>query len=176
MGNALHPAMLIMGESLVFLRRFRRTFSEGLNKIIYLWNMRFLSIAFLLFLFAPPLRVKADTIDFWHVYYNAERVASFHQHTYPSMQLSRMDVQPGDTIRVYYFRDTPCQNCKTWITMTDSAGTQTILGNGRGAFQAITFPAEGLFNCRSEHVKVYYHEGESIPLDNGFLVLDIRLL
>ena len=71
----------------------------------------------LLTIFGIAQIAKADTIDFWHVYYNQTKIREFNQYGTHEIILKLDSLKSGDSITVKYFRDTPCFDCATYLTV-----------------------------------------------------------
>jgi hypothetical protein len=61
--------------------------------------------------------VKADTIDYWHVYYNKTKIKEYNQYSKGEITLKIKNIKNKDTLTVRYFRDTPCSDCKTQVVL-----------------------------------------------------------
>lgn len=55
---------------------------------------------------------KADTIDFWHVYYNNNLIKEFNESSRHSLVRIDNFIKDSDTLAVYFWDDTPCSDCK----------------------------------------------------------------
>ena len=56
---------------------------------------------------------KADTIDYWHVYYNKIKIKEYNQYSKGEIVLKIKDIKKSDSLTIKYFRDTPCDDCLT---------------------------------------------------------------
>jgi hypothetical protein len=87
----------------------------------------------------------ADTIDFWHVFYNKIKLKEYNDYSLKSsgmvIQLKALGIKPGDSITVRYFRDTPCHDCTTSVLVEDNAHTAVTRATATGTYQPLTFSA-----------------------------------
>ena len=64
---------------------------------------------------------QADTISFWHVYLDSKEIAEFSVITEkPKVEIMTTDLSKNSILTVKYFRDTPCQSCRTYVTICNS--------------------------------------------------------
>ena len=64
---------------------------------------------------------QADTISYWHVYLDNKVIAEFSVVTEnPTIEISTSDLRRNPILKVVYFRDTPCQDCRTYLTICNS--------------------------------------------------------
>ena len=64
---------------------------------------------------------QADTISYWHVYLNDKVIAEFSVVTEnPTIDINISDLSKNPILTVVYFRDTPCQECRTYLTISNS--------------------------------------------------------
>lgn len=129
-------------------------------------------ILFLLLL-STAFSAKADTIDYWHIHYNGQEAAVFHEFKHPELNLARMDVGAGDSISLRYFRDTPCSDCETRLVL-QSGDSSIVLGRGQGTFQPVHFKVSQLLQTGSETLHIWYEEGP-VPDPRRRLVMVINL-
>jgi len=57
----------------------------------------------------------ADTIDFWHIYYNNVKVQECNGYMDYVLILKLDSINAEDSITVRYFRDTPCEDCSKYL-------------------------------------------------------------
>jgi hypothetical protein len=76
---------------------------------------------------------RADTIDSWHIYHRGKLLAQVVSPFYV-LKLKAADIQPGDSLTIRYFCDTPCSDCPTKLFVKQGrckiAGSAA--GNGTG--------------------------------------------
>jgi hypothetical protein len=116
---------------------------------------------------------KADTIDFWHVYYNGIKIKEFNQYSKGEVSLKLKDIKKTDYLTILYFRDTPCEDCETKVEVEKTQiinGQKLIVakGTGVGTFKPIKIFLSSAFEpiimdmqqdvFYSESFFVYYSE------------------
>jgi len=71
--------------------------------------------------------VKADTIDFWHVYYNDVQIKEFQNN---ELTLKIKDIKKTDSLTVMYFRDVHIIDCEAKVEIEDSFKFVIVKGVG----------------------------------------------
>jgi hypothetical protein len=62
----------------------------------------------------------ADTISYWHVYYNKAILGQFSETSKdPIIKLKLSDIKHTDSLTTHYFKDTPCENCQVNLLIQD---------------------------------------------------------
>ena len=82
--------------------------------------------------------MKADTIDFYHVFYNSSILKKYNQYDLSKNNTISIDlhsIKEDDSIKVMYWDDTPCFDCKCHLNVytRDSVkvDSTTIIGAGK---------------------------------------------
>ena len=108
--------------------------------------------------------VKADTIDYWHVYYNKVKLKEFNQFNSKEPILLNVRDIKSDTLTVKYFRDTPCFDCTTFLSVEDTKHQNILTSEGKGTFNPVSFSVKVLIqfkeNSGQELFEVYYFEDD----------------
>jgi hypothetical protein len=135
---------------------------------------------FFLLLFAGLIHsAKADTIDFWHVYKNGIKVKELNGFGKNELVISQQLIQTGDTLTVRYFRDTPCSDCPTTLTVEDEKHRIITSGSGKGTFKPVSFPLRDVLAFSTATGKktfdIYYKEGDANSRWEKMLLFSIRL-
>ena len=109
---------------------------------------------------------KADTIDYWHVYYNKIRIAKFNNRNTHDVVIKIEKIKSKDSITVKYYMDAACYDCDTYLCIKDEKH-QTVIGcHGKGVETPISFALKDLLaykkktGCNS--FEVFY------PVDENF--------
>lgn len=123
--------------------------------------MLFLRVFFLfVFIFNSPLITKADTVSYYRIKHKgrelphpnfSNKVDTFH--------FALQSVTGTDSISIAYFRDTPCSDCATTLTVDGEYGIAfSMMGVGTG--KPLTFPMSYLVNqgFNTKVYSVYYSE------------------
>lgn len=135
---------------------------------------------FLLLLFAGMcLAAKADTIDFWHVYKNGIKVKEFNGFGKNELVISQQLIQNNDTLTVRYFRDTPCSDCPSTLTIEDEKHRIITSGSGKGTFKPVSVPLRDVLAFSTATGKktfdVFYFEGDIRGRSQKIMLFTIRL-
>jgi hypothetical protein len=72
----------------------------------------------LLILFAMLFQANADTIDYYHVYYNNIIIKENPRDTTP-ISFKKTEIKETDSLSVRYWTDTPCASCKFYLVVID---------------------------------------------------------
>jgi len=112
---------------------------------------------------AKPSHISADTIAFWHVFYNKTKVKKYNGHNSNEVLVFKtINIKKGDNITVEYFRDTPCDDCSTKLIVEDGKHNIVATGSGKGTFNPISISATELLVHKNQnkttYFDVYYHE------------------
>ncbi len=138
-------------------------------------------IAFgLLMTFGLFFATKADTLDYCHVHYNkskklADFVLAYGQQT---VFIKLDSINKTDSITVNYFRDTPCDDCPTFLIIEDEIGNRILVDTKKGTFSGHTFSAKTLVDSKNQKkvFHIYYTEGTATkPRDKLLLLFKIKL-
>ncbi|GAB2833678.1 hypothetical protein [Ferruginibacter profundus] len=124
--------------------------------------MKKLVLPFLL-IFAFAQNTKADTIDFWHIYYNQTKIRACNQFGTYQIVLKLNSIKSGDSITVRYFRDTPCSDCPSLLTVEDEKHRVFASSKGMGTFNPVSFSLDALVELKkqgyNEPFEVFYTDG-----------------
>lgn len=112
------------------------------------------------FIFNNPLITKADTIDYYSIKRNGKEI--FHGRLSDNVDTFRFALQSvtgTDSISIAYFRDTPCRDCATTLTVDGIYGIAFSM-MGRGTGNPLVFPMSYLVNqgFNTKVYSVYYSE------------------
>jgi hypothetical protein len=121
---------------------------------------------------------KADTIDYWHVYYNKTKIKECNQYSKGEIVIKIKDIKKTDSLTIKYFRDTPCENCETQVIIENGKYIVTK-GKGLGTFSPIKV---SLYDLLQYHLKadkdvyeVFYQEGQITGPELRVQILRIKL-
>ena len=122
---------------------------------------------------------KADTIDYWHVYYNNIQIQEFNQYTKGAIVLKIKDIKKTDSLTVKYFRDRPCSDCETQVDIENGRHFVITKGQGLGTFNPIKISIYDLLQYHlkadKEVYEVFYHEGQITSRTQRILIFRIKL-
>ena len=104
-----------------------------------------------------------DTITVWKVYIGTTLVKDFNDFTKDKrIILKKGNVKVVDTLKIVYFDDTPCPNCKSELIIKTETGKIVKRIFGKYKFEIGTVEIQLIsFNNRSEILKFYYKEDEN---------------
>ena len=89
---------------------------------------------------------KADTTDYWHIYFNDDRIKMCDA-THPAELLfNASKIQATDSITVKPSTDAPCYACKTMLFVENTEGSLLATAVGQGTFNPITFSLKDVAN------------------------------
>ena len=103
---------------------------------------------------------KADTTDYWHIYFNDDRIKMCDA-THPAELLfNAAKIHATDSITVKPSTDTPCYDCKTLLFVENTEGSLLATAIGQGTFNPITFSLKDLANssARSKEYRVFFSQ------------------
>lgn len=100
---------------------------------------------------------KADTIDFWHVYYNDSLIQKFNIHNDSEVIVIKVKmVQSVDSIRINYFRDAPCTDCHLNLMVRTDKNNKIIYSKAVGTGSTLSFDLRRLVNVYTADKKRYF--------------------
>jgi hypothetical protein len=122
---------------------------------------------------------KADTIDYWHVYYNNIKIQEYNQYSKGEIVLKIKDIKKTDSLTIKYFRDTPCEECETHVVIENGKHFVITSGKGIGTFYPIKISVYDLLQfhqkAEKEVYEVFYHEGQITSRTQRVLIFRIKL-
>ena len=94
---------------------------------------------------------KADTTDYWHIYFNDDRIKMCDA-THPAELLFNAEkIQATDSITVKPSMEMPCYDCKTLLFVENTEGSLLATAIGKGTFNPITFSLKDVANSPSKN-------------------------
>ena len=136
-----------------------------------------LTILFSIFVFFSS--VKADTINYWHVYFNNTKIKEYSQYSKGEIVFNIKDIKKIDSLTVNYFRDTPCNNCETKVTIVNEEQFVITKGLGIGTLNPIKVSVYDLLlyhlKVNKDKFEVFYEEVQSTKHSVKFLIFKIKL-
>ena len=122
---------------------------------------------------------KADTINYWHVYYNKIKIKEYNQYSKGEIVLKIKDIKKTDSLTIKYFRDTPCENCETQVAIENRKHFVITKGKGLGTFNPIKISVDDLLQYHlkadKEVYEVFYHDGQIKGRTPRVLIFRIKL-
>ncbi len=122
---------------------------------------------------------KADTIDVWHVYYNQHLIQDFNAYSANEIVLKLDSIQPGDSITLRYYRDTPCYDCASFLTLENEKHYIFFERSNRGTGAPISFSVDQLRAIKNKGYfrpfLVFYYEGKLERRSDKIRLFRIRL-
>lgn len=135
--------------------------------------------SFLILLFAIcSLNAKADTIDYWHVYYNDVLIKRCNQVSSCRLILNKKDMKNTDSLSFKYCRDTPCFDCPSTIKIENEKDIRQLEEKGIGTCSPIKFSMKDILAqaIKGETLLVYYMEEPHPRFKNRFKPAKIFML
>ena len=118
-------------------------------------------ICLLILVLGIQLNGKCDTITNWQVYHNEKLIAKLNIYNEGfEILINKEKLKEGDTIIVNYFRDTPCFDCKSFLSVEDGKHHHIVNWSGKGTFTPKKFLVDELLKSEKEYFEIWYHEGE----------------
>jgi hypothetical protein len=122
---------------------------------------------------------KADTIDYWQVYYNESKIKEYTQYSKGEIVLKIKEIKKTDTLTVKYFRDTPCDDCETQVAIENGKHLVITTGKGLGTFNPIKISVYDLLQYHLKADKAiyeaFYQEGQVTSRAQRVLIFRIKL-
>lgn len=121
----------------------------------------------------------ADTIDYWHVYYNQIKIREFNQYGTHEIVLKVDSIKSADSIVVKYFRDTPCPECTTYLAVENEKHQVLLTSQGQGTFNPISIALNKLLKLweqgSRQNFEIFYFEGNGKRSSGKVLLFRIKL-
>lgn len=119
---------------------------------------------------------KADTIDYWHVYYNNNKIKEYNLYSNGEIVIKIKEVQKTDSITVLYFRDTPCSDCSNQVTVINEQYFTVSIGKGKGTWNPIKISVFDLIQKAEKGIlNALYQEGAITNETESILLFKIKL-
>lgn len=124
---------------------------------------------------------KADTTDYFHIYFNDDRIKMADELHPAALTFNAQKVQKTDSITVKPSKDAPCYSCKTFLYVENGKDVLVQKAVGKGTFNPITFSLKDLAGDGQKpmDLRVFYSE-EKANGKNGetpkVLIFTIRIL
>ncbi len=110
----------------------------------------------LILIFGLASKAKADTIDYWHIYYNNVKIREFNSYGKNEIVIKSDKIKNNDSLKVIYFRDTRCDNCQTMLTVDAQKDIQILKVMGTGISRPIIFSLKSLLLYKQQTGKSYF--------------------
>jgi hypothetical protein len=119
-------------------------------------------IYILLLMAAIPISAKCDTIDFWHVYYNNVKKIECNEFDYCTFSFLKDSVKANDSIAIYYFMDTRCDDCMNTLSLKDSSGHElySITAEEGHSYNGLKIPLKVLVESNLHDFNIYFKRYE----------------
>lgn len=107
-------------------------------------NLLLLSLLFFSF------QAKADTIPFCHIYYNNVKIIETNFFDPNELVLKIDSIHVSDSITIRYFRDMPCFDCPTKLTIENEKHGILFTTTGNGTSSPLTFSVQELVRIQKQ--------------------------
>lgn len=108
------------------------------------------SLALITVLTCFSISAKADTIDYWHVYYNDTKLKELSYYSKTEVLIKCSEIKTVDSIRVFFYRDTRCDICQTSLIVNDNKNARVVKATGKGIGKVLSFSLEELLSYRRQ--------------------------
>jgi len=120
--------------------------------------------------------VKADTVDYWHIYYNKTKIKEFNLYSKGEITLRSKDIKRTDSLTIIYFRDTPCSDCATEVIIETGSNFVITKGEGIGTFNPIKISVfDLLLKAERELNFAFFQEKQGASKTQRVLLFKIKL-
>jgi len=124
-------------------------------------------------------QAKADTIEYCHLYYNSIKILDINFFQPNELVLKLDSIQSSDSITIRYFRDTPCFDCPTKLTIENEKHGILFTTTSNGTSSPLTFSVQELIDIYikgyEQRFELFYTEGTPESRTDRHFVLRIRL-
>ncbi len=114
----------------------------------------------------------------WNVYFNQQLIQNFNGFTANEIVLKLDNIQPGDSITLRYYRDTPCHDCATFLAIENEKHYIFFKRSNRGTGTPISFSVDQLLAIKNKgYIRpflVFYYEGKLERRSDKMLLFRIR--
>lgn len=110
----------------------------------------------LILLFGLASIAKADTIEYWHIYYNQNKLKECNQYSRDEIVLHSQNIKPTDCIFIYYFQDAPCSYCDNLLFVENEKHEIVFRQSQGGNLVKNKLPLSGLLLKHIPNKKVTY--------------------
>ena len=87
---------------------------------------------------------KADTTDYFHIYFNDDRIKMADELHPAVLTFNAQKIEKTDSITVKPSKDAPCYSCKTFLYVENGKAVLVQKAVGKGTFNPITFSLKDL--------------------------------
>ncbi|HEY2580379.1 MAG TPA: hypothetical protein VGI43_01150 [Mucilaginibacter sp.] len=107
-------------------------------------------------------KIKIDTVDFWHVFYNKKIISGYNElSSKPQIIVKIHDIKETDVLSVEYGDDTPDDDIKTGLYIKEDR-VKNILANGKGTSNPLKISVSRIFaickHFNKQHLDFYYFD------------------
>lgn len=89
--------------------------------------------------------------------------------------LNKLDIKIGDSITVKYFRDTPCFDCLSFLSVEDGKHHILTSWEGKGSFTPKKFSMDKLIESGKNYFEVWYQDDQIKSRNDRILLFRIKL-
>ncbi|WP_338763259.1 hypothetical protein WAF17_19260 [Bernardetia sp. ABR2-2B] len=141
-------------------------------------------LIFLVFLLIGFFSVaKADTLDYWHVYYNQVKVVELNTFSKEELTIKVSDKDKIDFLLDYlfiiYVNDTPCSNCEGFVFVDNTQGQTITTGKSKGTSTPIKIAFSSVVQyyqrTKNKYYDVFYIERGEYEKPDKVLLFRLKL-
>ncbi len=125
--------------------------------------------------------VKADTTDYFHIYFNDERIKMADEAHPAALTYNGQKIKVTDSITIKPSKNVPCYSCKTFLYVENGKDVLVQKALGKGTFNPITFSLKDLVRDGQKPIdyRIFYSEEKANAKGEEtlkVLVFTIRIL
>lgn len=122
---------------------------------------------------------RSDTIDYWHVFYNKKVIKEYNEYNLKEISIKIDSIKITDTITIRYYRDTPCPDCKAYISIENESGAKIRTKESIGISNPLSFNVFELLQfyrkTNNSIFKIYYYVNDDYNTSRKVLVMVLKL-
>ena len=125
--------------------------------------------------------VKADTTDYFHIYFNDERIKMADEAHPAALTYNGQKIKETDSITIKPSKNVPCYSCKTFLYVENGKDVLVQKAVGKGTFNPIIFSLKDLADAGQKPMEYRIFYSEENPNGKGgetakILIFTIRIL
>lgn len=122
---------------------------------------------------------KADTISYYHVYYNGTKINDINEYSKGVVILKEADIKMEDSLEIKYFFCAICVDCENHIEIKNERNQVITKGENIEPFNSIRISVYELLiyhrKHKNEFYKVWFHEKPTTRQADIWLIFKIKI-
>jgi hypothetical protein len=115
----------------------------------------------ILLLFSLEIKVNADTIDYYHIYYNNILINNNSSDS-GAISFKKVEIKESDSLSVKYWTDTPCASCRFYLVAIDENNIYVKVTSNIGQGSPLTISMKDILDWSAQnnvdYFNIYYYE------------------